>query len=483
VTKLSLLLKVLEGENEETIANQLKLFHERALPDLGNNIKCGNSLIGPDFYDGKQAGFFDEEEHYRINAFAWEREFPKILREGGFDVVIGNPPWGADFTVHEQEYLRKFYQAAKGSNIDSYAVFIECSLNRLKNMGLFGYITPDTFLRKDDHLLTRKLLLEKTSVQELIETGPLFSKVRDTWCLVSILAKGKAGTYSKVQHRKLSRFIVSAEDRLDKFGRGDWDEDGQVLQSVWLTRPQMIVGYLASEEGQRLISKLEQYEPLGQMPDRFRISRGEEGSKKALTVQADGDFFAVIPQDVERHAVQEGIHLSAHTLTPTKIELLYRHPKIWIIRIQKMRWKQRIVCAFDERTNSSGMKTLQVIVSPSNNVSDLKYLSAILASSLINFWCINFLADDMNQSYLEKIPICLPLLNDVTDKSRYDKIIYNIDQMHLLLKKLSQAKTEHDKTLLKRQIDATDHQIDRLVYELYELTDEEIKIVETAGGN
>jgi hypothetical protein len=51
VTKLSLLLKVLEGENAQTISQQLKFFHERALPDLGNNIKCGNSLIGPDFYE------------------------------------------------------------------------------------------------------------------------------------------------------------------------------------------------------------------------------------------------------------------------------------------------------------------------------------------------------------------------------------------------------------------------------------------------
>ncbi len=49
VTKLSLLLKVLEGENNQTLERQLRFFHERALPDLGDNIKCGNSLIGPDF--------------------------------------------------------------------------------------------------------------------------------------------------------------------------------------------------------------------------------------------------------------------------------------------------------------------------------------------------------------------------------------------------------------------------------------------------
>ena len=81
VTKLSLLLKVLEGESGETLMNQLKLFHERALPDLSGNIRCGNSLIGPDFYDGDLAGpCWSDEERYRINVFDWKAEFPGGLR-------------------------------------------------------------------------------------------------------------------------------------------------------------------------------------------------------------------------------------------------------------------------------------------------------------------------------------------------------------------------------------------------------------------
>ena len=70
VTKLSLLLKVLEDES-----GQLTLGFERALPDLGENIKCGNSLIGPDYYEGRQLGLglFDEEEQYRVNAFDWKK--------------------------------------------------------------------------------------------------------------------------------------------------------------------------------------------------------------------------------------------------------------------------------------------------------------------------------------------------------------------------------------------------------------------------
>src|SRR5713101_2087628 len=95
VTKLSLLLKVLEGESEETLATQLRFYHERALPDLGRNIKCGNSLIGPDFYQQSEMPFLDEEERYRINVFNWSGNdgFPEIMKAGGFDVVIGNPPY------------------------------------------------------------------------------------------------------------------------------------------------------------------------------------------------------------------------------------------------------------------------------------------------------------------------------------------------------------------------------------------------------
>ena len=91
VTKLSLLLKVLEGENDETISKQLKLFQERALPDLSNNIKCGNSLIGWDIL--KDNPGLTQEEIDRINPFDWEKEFPEIFLRGGFSIVIGNPPW------------------------------------------------------------------------------------------------------------------------------------------------------------------------------------------------------------------------------------------------------------------------------------------------------------------------------------------------------------------------------------------------------
>ena len=113
VTKLSLLLRVLEGEKN------LVLFHnERALPDLADNIKCGNSLIGPDFYEGKQFTMFDDDERLRINAFDWHAEFPHIFQDGGFDAVIGNPPYGAELRSDELAYVQDRF-AGQSKTFDS----------------------------------------------------------------------------------------------------------------------------------------------------------------------------------------------------------------------------------------------------------------------------------------------------------------------------------------------------------------------------
>ncbi|MGL4369275.1 MAG: Eco57I restriction-modification methylase domain-containing protein, partial [Spirochaetota bacterium] len=122
VTKLSLLLKCLEGETKASITEQMTMWHERVLPTLDANIKCGNSLIGPDYFAGKLLP--DDEELKRVNPFDWEREFagvftspPTPLRNGeggkmtgGFDCVIGNPPYTYMIEKGEQNYFERNYK-------------------------------------------------------------------------------------------------------------------------------------------------------------------------------------------------------------------------------------------------------------------------------------------------------------------------------------------------------------------------------------
>jgi hypothetical protein len=179
VTKLSLLLKVLEGENAETLGKSLRLFHERALPDLGENIKCGNSLIGPDFYEGKQLSLLDDEERYRINAFDWDAEFPEIFvpspagrgqGEGnGFDAVIGNPPWGGDID-RPIDYFHSRYPSSTQEHTDSFKLFIDSSLCLAKEGGLLSMIVPNTLLQQRRIRDVRRLLLQER-IHSLIDLG------------------------------------------------------------------------------------------------------------------------------------------------------------------------------------------------------------------------------------------------------------------------------------------------------------------------
>jgi hypothetical protein len=152
VTKLSLLLKVLEGETDQSITRQLAGIQERALPDLDDNIKCGNSLIGPDFYNKTQMSFLDEEEEYRINVFPWQETFPEVFKgqSPGFDAVIGNPPYIRiqalkEFAPIEVEYYKEAYRTAARGNYDIYVAFVEKGLSLLRRGGRLGFILPHKF--------------------------------------------------------------------------------------------------------------------------------------------------------------------------------------------------------------------------------------------------------------------------------------------------------------------------------------------------
>lgn len=222
VTKLSLLLKVLEGENQDTLEHQIKLFKERALPDLGNNIKCGNSLIGPDFYSvgaGLALPLFDKDETYRINAFDWEKEFPEIMKHGGFDAVIGNPPYVRSITLKETypllwEFCHSQYKAASAREWDIYLVFVEKGLSLLKGDGKLGYILPNKFLNSQVGENLRAILSEGKHLEELIHFGALqiFQGATTYTCLLFLDRDGK-------KQAKVARYVgpVNASVTLDSF--------------------------------------------------------------------------------------------------------------------------------------------------------------------------------------------------------------------------------------------------------------------------
>ena len=103
----------------------------RKLTTLNDKIKCGNSLIGDPSIAGEKA-------------FDWQKEFPEVFANGGFDVVIGNPPYGAELKEIEINYIKSKYETVE-YQLNSYVAFYEKAMKLLKENGLLGFITPSTF--------------------------------------------------------------------------------------------------------------------------------------------------------------------------------------------------------------------------------------------------------------------------------------------------------------------------------------------------
>ena len=187
VTKLSLLLKVLEEESEENVSKQLKLFAERALPSLHHNIRCGNSLVAPDYFDLRQAHPFNMEERKRINAFDWQAEFPLVMKAGGFDAVIGNPPYVRQESLKDQkEYYQSRYAVYQGT-ADLYAYFIEKGISLLRPGGIFSYIVANKWMRANYGKPLRKFLLTK-QIEEIVDFGdlPVFKSATTYPCIIRV---------------------------------------------------------------------------------------------------------------------------------------------------------------------------------------------------------------------------------------------------------------------------------------------------------
>lgn len=201
VTKLSLLLKCLEGETEASLQQQMSLFQERVLPTLDSNIKCGNSLVDTDFYEIES----DRVVLKKVKPFNWESNFPEVFKQGGFDAVIGNPPYVRSQRLEDYfaKYIFKNFQTAS-SKIDLSILFIEKSLSLLREKGIASFIVTSQWLSSDYGRGIRKLF-SKGYLKELLDFGslPVFIGT-STYPAVIVFGKeiGSDLFYSKLHKRE-----------------------------------------------------------------------------------------------------------------------------------------------------------------------------------------------------------------------------------------------------------------------------------------
>ena len=217
VTKLSLLLKVLEGETAQSI--QRELIQERVLPDLGDNIKCGNSLISSDFYAQPGLPEMDTDAHLRLNVFDWDGKdgFPEIMKSGGFDAVVGNPPYVRIQTLQDTQpdaviYFGKDYISASKGNYDIYVVFVERALALLNRNGLMGYILPNKFFSAEYGLPLRGLLSGGKHLRHIVHFGDqqIFTNATTYTCLL-FLSKARSRSCRFTQVENLAEWISTGK--------------------------------------------------------------------------------------------------------------------------------------------------------------------------------------------------------------------------------------------------------------------------------
>lgn len=543
VSKLSLLLKVLEGENDQTVAQQMLLFEERALPNLSSNIKCGNSLIGPDYFAGDLLP--DAEEIKRVNPFDWKHEFPEAMKAGGFDCVIGNPPYIRIQTLKEWaplevEVYKQLYASAGSGNYDIYVVFAEKGLSLLNPRGRLGYILPHKFFNAQYGEPLRALLAKGKHLSHVVHFGDqqVFDGATTYTCL---LFPDKAGhdecRFIKVNDLTEWRATGQATEGVipaANITSSEWNftvGNGAALYER-LSRMSMKLGDMAdifvglqtSDDDVYIMDLVEE------TPLTFRLrskSLGKEWSfeKTFLYPILSGTDvnayfplpnrqYILFPYRVEHEKVtlidlnilQRDYPKTANYLMENKKRLEGREKgrfrgADWhrFGRSQNLGIQSRIkLCvprlveilhAGWDREGTHYLDNVDVggvTLKPQYALQGLEYLLALVNSRLLRWYFPKVSASfrggwrSANRQFLSQLPIRPISFSDPADKSRHDRMVSLVESMLALHKRHALATSEREKTVLQRQIDATDRKIDKLVYDLYGLTAEEIAIVEGA---
>ena len=464
VTKLSLLLKVLEDENKDVLEQQQKLYQEKVLPNLSYNIKCGNSLIGTDILDQEDLEY---DELIQLNPFNWENEFPLVFAKGGFDAVIGNPPYvfGGNKGISnlEKKYLKNHYQSGSGK-INLFTLFMEKGVNILAESGLLSFIIPNTLLRVTSYKNIRKFLVDNVTIKEIADLSSGIFKGVTTSSIIFTLSNNPSKLNNNVFIKKdLSNNIFN------QVKQKDFTKHGYIYNIFCKPNERLIInklnvnsinlgeiskylrfGVVISKNKDELIGndKIdESYKPFleGKEIDRY-------------FVDYKGRFIKYIPKLIHRPRTAD----------------LFESEKIMIQRISG--GNKPIKSAYDNGYFYNKESIINLVLNTKE--FDIKYVLSLLNSNLMNWYYSKEFSNEskltvnLSKEYLSAIPIKKISLDNQMP------LIELANKIMELNKRLVVCKTPQEEKLLKIQIDKIDEQINAIVYELYGLTEDEIAIVE-----
>jgi type I restriction-modification system DNA methylase subunit len=502
--------------------------HGRSLSNLSNNIKCGNSLID----DPNVAG---------DKAFLWRNEFPEVFAKGGFDVVIGNPPYvfaRDNFTQDEKDFYVNQYVSAK-YQINTYLLFIEKTVKILKTNGLYGLIIPNAWLMVYSGEGLRKYLLESCTLFQIINLeGYSFESANVE--TVILLAENKSVVRPNSLEIYLNNgnefYLSHIKNQLDfKNNEGfefkvflDDASDNINLKINLNTFPlddlvEIKAGLQAYEKGKG--EPKQSIEDVVNRPYDYDY-RFDENTHKYLEGKDVGRYFTN----------WSGLYLKyGKNLASPRTLSLFEGKKI-IVREITGNFPQCLISTYSEELLLYNRSNIGIVEKKDSDIS-LKYITSLLNSSLMSYYFVKntaksvrklfpkIILNDLRKFPIKKIPIAeqypfiekadlmLNLntkLQEITQKFQrtiqrkfdleelpkklqdwyklsYAEFIKELAKKKVILALAQEAEwedyfmQESRKALeLKDMIDAADKAINNMVYKLYELSEEEIQIVKNS---
>ena len=543
VTKLSLLLKLLEQES-----GQLTLGFERVLPDLGRNIRCGNSLIGWDYFKGQLLP--DQAEVERVNPFDWQREFPQVFAQGGFDAVIGNPPYIRiqalrEWAENDADHYKKIYQSASKGNFDIYVIFIEKGLSLLQPNGKLSFILPHKFFQADFASPVRSIIAGGSHLEAIVHFGAeqVFSNATTYTCLLFLNKSPKeflkfTAVKSLTNIEQVLMSIDNNEPHLDfqtamlpaPYADGsEWhfsaDNANAVLEKIKLQPLKLrdvtikIFQGIATSADKIFVLKI--IKDLGETILCFSNSQNseieiEKGLVKPFLMGKDVHRYE--PLEAKNYLIFPYIFEQRNAVLLEPKDLCKRFPLGWsylldhkkeLSQREHGKYAGKYFYSFSRPQNMAEFEKPKILtpeISLGTNMSidnfgffyhttkvysfvfnpnqkeRPEYWLGLMNSKLLWFfikstgYTLRGGYFTFKTNYLNPFPIVTVDFSNRDSVSRHDRMVELVTQI-LGLKK-EQPSTPHEKTQVQRAIAATDAAIDRLVYELYGLSEEEIRIIE-----
>ncbi len=423
----------------------------------GWNDTTAKQIVKFDPYDqNASADFFDPEWMFGIknpSPIAGEPAYSadRGKGEGGFDVVIGNPPYINVSNLRPDSYriyLRSKYRSAKNKT-DTYAFFLEEGFNLLSSKGFLSYIIPQTWKATDSFSKLREIMFNEKSLLKIVDLD--------------------LGTFSAI----VKPMVVLVSNEKHKYGKIEiYNEEiekvGEISLKEILQESSLSLHTNVNQQQKAVFKKIESNSI--KLENVIQFSRG-------IKTSDDKRFIHWQPKNSDYKKVFRGKNIKAYQLNWEGEYIWYRpdlmKEKVGSVSyskdffevpekliIQRVNSSMQLLCAYDDRQNYCLDTTNVSRYKDWDKKTSLKYLCALLNSSVINYWyCNKYLMPTIGIYELHTIPI---------------KIAENQLPFIRLVEQILAAKKKDPNT----DTSALERQIDKMVYELYGLTPEEIEIVE-----